>query len=64
MVALKKEAQAREYVCVCVRACLHAHVISAADSPGVWMAPEETCLKKLSMVPANAHFVTQTGRER
>ncbi|CAB1423081.1 unnamed protein product [Pleuronectes platessa] len=25
---------------------------------------EESCLQKLSMAPANAHFVTQTGRER
>lgn len=58
MFALKKETR----VCVCV--CVYVHVISAADSPGDQAAPEETRLKKLSMAPANAHFVTQTGRER
>lgn len=42
----------------------HKWVHMCVDSPGDWAAPEETCLKKRSMAPANAHFVTQTGRER
>lgn len=39
-------------------------VFSEVDSPGDSVAPKEARLKKLSMAPANAHFVTQTGRER
>lgn len=58
MLALKKETQ----VCVCAR--VRVCVFSEVDSPGDPVAPKEARLKKLSMAPANAHFVTQTGRER